>query len=546
MANESTRPTKWADFVAGVAYGRAVVGRPIDATGAEATVRARTAARGTAFITMLERAIFANADSPYRPLLAAAGYDLPRLQTLVAERGLEPTLERLCRDGVYVSIEEFKGTCDVRRPGVTGRWEPADFRNPTTTFGLRAWTGGSRGRRRATIIAPSNHRMGAEHLALALAAYRLERAPVVVWLNYVHGASLWALLALAAVRNPVPWHLSQLPASIGDRPGLAARDVGIRLGALSCGVRLPRPRHLAAGQEATLVDWLTRRGHPKRCGVFTTPNCALRVALAARRLERRLEHVTFITIAEPLTATKVAAIHAVGARAFSSLGFTEFGRVTYGCAAPERADDAHVCRDAIAVIRRRRAVDRFGTETDALLFTAIQPDTRQVLLNVETGDYAESSPRACGCPLARLGWHDQLRDIRSFEKLNAEGPPFPGSKLIQLVEDVLPARFGGDPTDYQLVEEEDAAGVTRLSVLVHPRLGRIDEAAVAECVEHTLWAAYGVATSIWKNARTVRIRRAPSMMTQAGKFLPLHHLRTDRDAVVTSGGEVGDVTALGR
>ena len=43
------------------------------------------------------------------------------------------------------------------------------------------------------------------------------------------------------------------------------------------------------------------------------------------------------------------------------------------------------------------------------------------------------------------------------------------------MERVLPARFGGSPLDYQLMEEEDERGFTRLSLLVSPKLRIADE-----------------------------------------------------------------------
>jgi hypothetical protein len=242
-----------------------------------------------------------------------------------------------------------------------------------------------------------------------------------------------------------------------------------------------------------------------------------------------LDHVTFITIAEPLTAAKLRAIRSVGARAFSSLGFTELGRATYGCAKPQADDDGHVCEDLTAVVQHQRAVDRAGTEIDALLFTSMQADARKIFLNMETGDYATVERRSCGCALESLGWTQHLSDIRSFEKLNAEGPPFSGSRLITLVEEILPREFGGDPTDYQMLEEEDEHGFTRLSIVVHPRLGTIDDAAVLACVDRALWSTHGnVGALVWADAGTVKVRRAEPMFTKAGKFQPLHHLGRQR------------------
>ena len=64
-----------------------------------------------------------------------------------------------------------------------------------------------------------------------------------------------------------------------------------------------------------------------------------------------------------------------------------------------------------------------------------------------------------------------LHSIRSFEKLTGEGVSFLGETLLELVETVLPARFGGAITDYQFAEHETERGVTRLELRVHLRVG---------------------------------------------------------------------------
>ena len=39
-----------------------------------------------------------------------------------------------------------------------------------------------------------------------------------------------------------------------------------------------------------------------------------------------------------------------------------------------------------------------------------------------------------------------------------------------LIEQVLPARFGGTPLDYQLMEQEEEYGLTRVYLVIHPAL----------------------------------------------------------------------------
>jgi hypothetical protein len=508
-----------------VPYVRSLLAEPIELPAGAEHVRSCVTNRAGAFVDTLERTVFAVPDSPYRPLLEAAHYDLPRIRSLVGSGGVEATLERLGRDGVYVTIDEFKARRELRRGFVTVRLTDRAFDNPLVRSGLAAASGGTRSAGLWTTISVGNHRVGARHLALALHAYGLWRMPLAVWLPYAHGASLWAVLALAASRNTPRRWFTQITAGAAPR-ATYGRYVATRAVAALYGIRLPLATHVPVGEEATVLAWADQQAGRSPCGLFTTPSSALRLALAAQRRGSLLPHVTFVTIGEPLTPAKLAAIQAVGARAFSSLGFTEFGRATYGCSAVSDGDDGHLCLDEVAVIHRRRPVDRFGTEVDALLFTALSVDARQVLLNMETGDCATLTARACGCPLEALGWTRHLSGIRSFEKLNAEGHLFFGSQLITLVEEILPARFGGDPTDFQLVEEEDSNGFTRLSVLVHPRLGIVDDAAVLGCVSETLAALHPTNARVWIETGTLRLRRDAPRFTRSGKLMTLHREKT--------------------
>jgi hypothetical protein len=118
----------------------------------------------------------------------------------------------------------------------------------------------------------------------------------------------------------------------------------------------------------------------------------------------------------------------------------------------------------------------------------------------------------------------ELREVRSFGKLTGEGVTLVGSEMVHILEKVLPARFGGSPLDYQLLEEEDQQGFTRLSLLVSPKIQIRDEseviAAVLEALKGSSTAAQ-LAGELWKQAKTLRIRRQEPIMTARGKFMPL-------------------------
>ncbi len=132
-----------------------------------------------------------------------------------------------------------------------------------------------------------------------------------------------------------------------------------------------------------------------------------------------------------------------------------------------------------------------------------------------------------------------LRHIRSFSKLTAEGVTLVGSEMEHILESVLPARFGGTPLDYQLMEEEDAGGLTRVVLIIAPRVGFVDEGAVIEAVLAALrGASLGTAVGggLLGAAGALRVRRAEPIVTARGKLLPLASGAADAGRGITRRG----------
>jgi hypothetical protein len=97
--------------------------------------------------------------------------------------------------------------------------------------------------------------------------------------------------------------------------------------------------------------------------------------------------------------------------------------------------------------------------------------------------------------------------------------------LFELLEKIIPCEFGGGPGDYQLVEEEDGNGQTRLTLLVHPLVEKIDEERLLTRLQ--LGLAEGsrnnrFMSKLWQDSRTFRIRREVPHASPRGKILPLH------------------------
>jgi hypothetical protein len=201
----------------------------------------------------------------------------------------------------------------------------------------------------------------------------------------------------------------------------------------------------------------------------------------------------------------------------------EIGRLANACGAPEAPDDVHVAVDKIALLTRE-VEPAEGVTIPGLVATSLLPSAPKVLINVELGDYAVRTNRACGCAWAGLGFTEHLHTIRSYEKLTSEGMHFIGADLIDLVEQTLPARFGGGPTDYQFVEEEEN-GLPRVSLVISPGIAIADTGAVVSTVLSSLAArsaANRMMADIWRDGRTLRVVRRDPFATRVGKIHALH------------------------
>ena len=199
--------------------------------------------------------------------------------------------------------------------------------------------------------------------------------------------------------------------------------------------------------------------------------------------------------------------------------------VGIGCGNPIDGNDQHFAKDVLALVQHPRVVPGFDVTVPAFYLTSLLPTAPKLLLNVETDDYGDIEMRRCGCPLEACGYTEHLRNIHSFSKLTGEGVTLVGREMVRILEEVLPARFGGTPIDYQLMEEEDERGLTRLSLLISPRVTIADEAAVIALVLESMRrssAAADIAQAIWRQAGALRVQRREPIWTARGKLLPLH------------------------
>jgi hypothetical protein len=506
--------------------------RPFTADEAEQRIRGALAARETNFLNVLRRGVFENPRSPYLRLLQHASIPLQDIQRWVYQDGIEAAMGKLYDAGVYVTSDEFKGRRPIRRPGLELANSASDFDNPLLTRHYEAQTSGSRGIATRVPIDLDLLKQEAAYIHLFLTAFDLWDRPFGSWRAVPPVSSGMKLLlrnAKAGKKVERWFSQNQLDRTAGNLQFVIFTAFTIYASRL-LGWPLPSPIYVPREKVWKLARWLAEKKQQGTPALFdTNASSGVRICAAARERGLDLSGTFFRFGGEPYTPAKARVIAAAGARAVCHYSMAEIGHIGIACASPahpDDLDDVHVTLDKVAVLCRPK---QFGTNipsVNALIYTTVLPSCPKLMLNVESGDYGILERRECGCPLGRLGLGMHLRNIRSYEKLTSEGVTFLGTELMRLVEEVLPARFGGFPTDFQLVEEEEA-GLPRVSILIDPRLGELNDAVVLSTVCQTLAECPGGGIMIdqWRQANTLRVvRRAPYATTSA-KVLPLHIVR---------------------
>ncbi len=500
----------------------------VDPDAVTARLRHDLATRGERFLALLERAVYGDLDSPYRRLLEHAGITLADVRELIGRHGLEGALERLADAGVYLRLDEFKGRTPIRRGSLDLEVTTRSFDNPLTARHIEVQSGGSRSTGTRIYVDLRQYANDAGYEALYWRAAHLLGRPLALWRPappFSAGISI-CMRHVQIGQTPARWFAQSVPGL--NRSGWRHRVLLELILAASRwhGRPVPRPEPTPTGEVARVAHWLAGAKRVGAPAILNTPaSGGVRIALAARELGLDISGTLFVLGGEPLTEARRRQIAQAGCDAVAHYSMGEVGRIGKNCSEGDAPDDVHLLQDKIALIRRPHRMPD-GSTLQANYYTTVSSATAKLLINVESGDHATVEDRPCGCPFGRLGMHTHLRDIRSYEKLTSEGMNFLGSDLLRLIDEALPGRFGGAPTDYQFVEREDERGLPHVDLRVSRRIALDDEAAARDLVLNALNG--GRATGYgdrWRDSGTLAVVRGEPIETGAGKVLALHSLR---------------------
>lgn len=503
---------------------------------AQIVLRQRIIDRERNFLNLVEKGIFHYAHSPYLQLLEFKKIKCTDLKAWVSRDGLESTLRKLASEGIYFTVDEFKGRVPVVRNGLRFQCNERMFDNPFLSEAYEVRSGATRSVGTRIRIDFEYLHQRALYDALLLDTHGCLTAPVANWFPVFPGApGINSSLRFAHIGNPVQRWFSQV--SEDQLKINWEKKLGTKLlFAVSklYGAPLAEPEYVQLSNAQAVAKWASQMltEHPA-CVIYTFAGSALRICMAAAEMNLDLKGVRFFVTGEPLTPQKRHEIESTGALVVPVYGISEAGVVAAGCNRRHLASDhCHLYKDTTAVIHHKYHIPRRDLSIDSYLFTTVLFESPKLLLNVGMGDYGDISLQKCDCAFAELGFDTSVSSIRSYEKLTGEGVTFVETDFIRIIEKDLPESFGGRSTDYQLLEQEDSKGITELRLLISPRIGVVPEEQVLNRfmtllthAEDSWWAQSG--TEMWKQCRMVQVSRKEPITTASGKILPFYLIKPD-------------------
>lgn len=503
---------------------------------AEKKLSERTLRREENFLNLMKKGVFDYPKSPYIELLSSRKIEFSDLESWVQKEGLEGALRHLHAEGVFFSVEEYKGKIEVSRNGRTFRVSEKDFDNPFLAAAYEVRSG-------ATRSAGARIRIDFDYLvqrsfydAFVLNIHDALKSPIANWFPVFPGApGINSSLRFARIGNqPKKWftHVEKKHLHVNWEKRWGTNYILYMSGLF--GVPLAKPEFVDLNNAYQVAKWASSvlNDHPN-CVIYTFASSAVRVCMAANENNLNIRGTRFLVTGEPLTPQKKKEIESTGARAVPIYGISEAGVIAAGCNVdyPE-SDHCHIFKDTIAIDSYRKNVPQCDAVVDALLFTSLLYEAPKILLNVEMGDYGTVETKPCSCKFGSVGFDRHVSEIRSYEKLTGEGVTFVDTDFIRIIEEILPGKFGGESTDYQVIEEEDGRGMTTINLLISPRVGSVDEQSVVKTFIEMLakaedspesWSASG--SRMWQQAGIIKVKREYPIPTKRAKILPFHILK---------------------
>jgi len=482
-----------------------------------ATIARAMRNRNPNFLTLV-RPVFADSAHPYAQLFKIAGCAYADLESEVNRNGLETTLRALSNEGVYLTHDEFRGRKEIVRAGRHIPASIASWDNPAVRGEFETVSSGTSGRPVSTMSsqallahAECGTRLFLHELGVGQGS-SVSVAPILPGFGLFSG-----LLASRLIGGFDRWYALSAASAANLHYRIVTRALVANLRLF--GAKIPYPTYLDHNDFRPVAEYLAmRRAAGVNIGVSGFVSSISRVAAAALDHNLDISGCLGVVAGEALTDAKRTVIEAAGIRVYPTYGATDFGSIGMPCREMDTGNCVHVLQQNCALISKRR--EGIGDRpVESLYLTGILPFASRILVNAEIGDTGVIEPATCDCSFSRLGLNLQVRDIAAISKVTAQGMTIAADELVQVLEEALPARFGGRPGDYQLLEVE-AEAQTEMVLRIRPG---VTEHPAQEILNHFLGETrrlYGGSMSVlsWLHSDGIRAEVAPPVLAGTGKF----------------------------
>jgi len=478
------------------------------------------------FFFYIRNLIYNQKRNPYLELLKLSHISYEDVEKMVAQEGIEGTLQLLKEEGIYITFEEFKGKKETRRKGDVFKFQQKDFSNPFQKSLGVVYSGASRGSGTQISWGLGYLMQKTIHEAIMLNIHGCFNNPIALWYPAFPAQTALYPIRLKKLGIPPQVWFSQVermaPKSLREKVFVFLDFIYKKRFAFS-GTTF---EHVSLKDAHIIAEWVAQKikEYPA-CSIHTYVSAAVRICLAAKERGLNIRNTKFIVAGEPLTERKCKEIEEPGCEVVNTYYFTEGGFAGCSCNNPERKnDEIHFFKDSFAVIQHPRPIESSGQKANIFLFTSLYADSPIVMLNLENGDYGVIEEVRCDCLLERYGFTDHIYNIRSHEKIKAEGVTYYTNDMINVIEDVFPEEFGGSSIDYQLVEEEDEQGLMHLFIYVKPKIKFLNQERMKQILFEKLSSNVekDIRIKIWNQVDTLKIKHEYPLVTPRGKTLPFY------------------------
>jgi hypothetical protein len=458
-------------------------------------------------------------EHPYAQMFRLAGSSYADLESSVRRDGVEATLEKLLEEGVFLTHDEFRGKKEIVRSGRHIPALPSIWNNPASKGGYVQSSSGTSGRPVTTFYSVAAARHGENMGVLFLREFNFSGSARVSLAPILPGFGLFSAISTGRL---IGGYDRWFATGGANRKNLHYRIVTRLLVAEAklLGLRVPYPTYLEQNDFLPAAQYIKKRlDAGDQAGMNGFVSAIARVAEAALSNGLDLTGCSALTGGEALTDAKRQLIESAGIKVYSSYATTDFGGIGMPCSQMSTMNCGHVMKHAIALVSRTQKSAWNDTHVNSLYATSLLPIASRIFINAEIGDTGIIEKATCDCSFSKLGFDLQVRDVAAIRMVTAQGVTIEITELIPLLEEKLPARFGGHSGDYQLCEAE-AGSQTEIVLRIRPGVSAAPPNDILKHFLDEVKRVYGGSLSVssWLHSEGIRAEVVSPVLAATGKF----------------------------